>query len=117
MHHYAHRSLSLAPVVEEVPSDAESIDYESGHESTNEDSATADSSTHSSPTTLDPPNTPKPSKASHTAASRGLNIAVSNRGNRHSRIMGLPVSPRVAHSPSYQSTNHPVPVSPLHTPK
>ncbi|EGN92200.1 hypothetical protein SERLA73DRAFT_117654 [Serpula lacrymans var. lacrymans S7.3] len=39
------------------------------------------------------------SHASNVAASRGLNIAISKKGNRHSRVMGLPVSPRPAGSP------------------
>lgn len=37
-----------------------------------------------------------PSKASAAAANRGLNVTVtmSERGNRHSRMIGLPASPR-----------------------
>lgn len=37
-----------------------------------------------------------PSKASSAAANRGLNVTVtmSERGNRHSRMIGLPASPR-----------------------
>lgn len=99
-----------------------SVDYESGPEST-EDNATVESSTHSSlgaghhdrtyPDYGVPP-TPKASKATHAAATRGLHVAVSNRGNRHSRIM-LPASPRPGHSPHDPSP--PVPVSPMHTPK
>ncbi len=47
------------------------------------------------------PTAPKISKASHTAAARGLNVTItpSDRGNRHSRMMGLPPSPRPSHSP------------------
>ncbi|KAF8343429.1 hypothetical protein F5887DRAFT_972854 [Amanita rubescens] len=47
------------------------------------------------------PTAPKISKASHAAAARGLNITItpSDRGNRHSHMMGLPASPRPPHSP------------------
>ncbi|KAK2465626.1 hypothetical protein APHAL10511_002170 [Amanita phalloides] len=48
---------------------------------------------------ISPPETPtgpRNSKASQAAASRGLNVTIttSDRGNRHSRMMGLPTSPR-----------------------
>lgn len=50
------------------------------------------------------PRTPtaKTSKAASAAASRGLNVAVthSERGNRHSRMLGLPASPRPPPSPA-----------------
>ncbi|KAH7913071.1 hypothetical protein BJ138DRAFT_1111799 [Hygrophoropsis aurantiaca] len=45
------------------------------------------------------------SRASHVAASRGLNIAISKKGNRHSRMMGLPISPR----PPVDSPKSPLP--------
>ncbi|KAL4254831.1 Rho GTPase-activating protein [Abortiporus biennis] len=67
------------------------------------------------------------SHASEVAASRGLNLAISDKSTRRqSRMMGLPLSPRPPHSasphtPSPQSNTprspaHP-PVSPLQTPK
>lgn len=50
------------------------------------------------------------SRASNLAASRGLNIAVGKKGNRHSRMIGLPASARLpADAPS-----SPIP-SPMHT--
>lgn len=120
-------NLVLAPV-DEGQSDVESIslDYDdSGVESMTEDSATVETFACSNAGMSDIPSTPKASKASHTAADRGLNIAVSSRGNRHSRIMGggLPASPRRTQSPSANQTFHqpPVPVShpasPMHPPK
>ncbi|KIY70813.1 RhoGAP-domain-containing protein [Cylindrobasidium torrendii FP15055 ss-10] len=58
---------------------------------------------------VSPPDTPvqgrhghgSSSKASATAASRGLNVMVtqSDRGHRHSRMMGLPASPRPGGTP------------------
>jgi RalA-binding protein 1 len=113
---------SLTASVEEGQSDADSIsvDYESGPEST-EEGATVESSARSSPgaghhdrayTDYGVPSTPKASKASSAAATRGLNIAISNRGNRHSRIM-LPGSPRPGLSPNDPSP--PVAASPMHT--
>lgn len=103
---------TLASPVEEGPSDGDSmsVDYESP-EST-EDSA---ASSRSSPdhTNVETPLTPKASKASHTAAARGLHI-VSDRGNRHSRIIGLPMSPQ---SPVPHQAPHLVQVSSSETPK
>jgi len=100
---------TLTSPVEEGQSDADSIsvDYESPDSL--EDSA-VESSARSSPgpdhsANSDAALTPRVSKASHVAATRGLNIAVSNRGNRHSRIMGLPGSPRPLHSPKPQSSH------------
>jgi RalA-binding protein 1 len=42
------------------------------------------------------PTAPKISKASHIAAVRGLNVTItpSDRGNRYSRMIGLPASPQ-----------------------
>lgn len=56
------------------------------------------------------PTAPKISKASHTAATRGLNVAItpSDRGNRYSRMIGLPASPR---SPVQGSSNSAKPLS------
>ncbi|KAF9478273.1 hypothetical protein BDN70DRAFT_880139 [Pholiota conissans] len=116
----AGRSLSAS--AEEAQSDGDdfSIQDESGTETT-EGELTVDSSSSSSPastqvqqqrdfggvriTEPDPPNTPTAkaaSKAAAAAASRGLNVAVthSDRGNRHSRMIGLPASPRPTYSPS-----------------
>ena len=89
---------------------------ESGTETTEGD-GTAESSGQSSPAdgqsdhylSPDTPIGPK-SKASHVAATRGLNINISERGNRHSRIIGLPTSPRRFADPQ-------MPPSPLHTPQ
>ncbi|KAF5369209.1 hypothetical protein D9757_010037 [Collybiopsis confluens] len=59
---------------------------------------------------LSPPDTPlannnnKAGRASNLAAGRGLNIAVSDRGNRYSRMMGLPTSPRPPPSPGGHSS-------------
>ncbi|KDR67937.1 hypothetical protein GALMADRAFT_257428 [Galerina marginata CBS 339.88] len=109
------RSLSSTSAAEETPSDGDdfSIQDESGTETT-EGEITVESSPSSSPAQKDygirvrEPDTPKTptaksSKASNAAASRGLNVAVthSERGNRHSRMIGLPSSPRpTTHSPS-----------------
>lgn len=49
-----------------------------------------------------PPDTPRLSKAAGVAATRGLNVAVSERGNRYSRIVGsarAPPSPAPSGSP------------------
>ncbi|KAH9479619.1 putative Rho-type GTPase-activating protein 2 [Psilocybe cubensis] len=113
----AGRSLTAA---DEAQSDGDdfSIQDESGTETTEGDNI-VESSSSSSPVSnaerdhgirISEPDTPtaKTSKASSTAASRGLNVAVthSDRGHRHSRMMGLPLSPRpgaTAHtSPSRQ---------------
>jgi RalA-binding protein 1 len=104
------RTLSTA--AEETQSDGDdfSIQDESGTENT-EGEITVEPPPPSSPVHRDhgirisEPDTPtaKPSKASNMAASKGLNVAVthSERGNRHSRMMGLPSSPRpTTHSPS-----------------
>lgn len=109
---------TLTTPAEETQSDGDdfSLHDESGTETT-EGEITIESSTPSSPIQsvtnlgpdpairVTPPETPtasKTSKASHVAASRGLNVAVttSERGNRHSRMMGLPSSPRPQNSPS-----------------
>ncbi|PPQ72546.1 hypothetical protein CVT24_004884 [Panaeolus cyanescens] len=117
---------SLSTPAEETHSDADgddfSLQYESGTETT-EGEVTVESAS-SSPVPgiglgqsdrkairVTPPDTPtasKISKASNTAASRGLNVTVttSERGNRHSRLMGLPSSPRPnnTQSPSQTTT-------------
>jgi RalA-binding protein 1 len=99
----------VAPV-EEGQSDADSISVDYDSPESTEDSA-VESSARSSPGAdhhaySDAPTTPKASKASQMAATRGLNIAVSNRGNRHSRIIGIPGSPLPTHSPKPQQTVH-----------
>lgn len=50
------------------------------------------------------------SRASNLAASRGLNIAVGKKGNRHSRMIGLPASARLP----VDVPSSPIP-SPMHT--
>lgn len=50
------------------------------------------------------------SRASNLAASRGLNIAVGKKGNRHSRMIGLPASARLP----VDAPSSPIP-SPMHT--
>ncbi|KAI0704385.1 hypothetical protein BC835DRAFT_827604 [Cytidiella melzeri] len=68
------------------------------------------------------------SRASNVAASRGLNISTADKASRrHSRMVGLPHSPRPQHgsphSPrtpqnhSSSSSPNPAPPSPLHTPR
>lgn len=120
---------------EEGQSDGDdfSVQDESGAETT-EGEATVESSGRSSPglgsatyhdrhltvTSADTPVAGR-TKAAHAAATRGLNIAIStsDRGNRHSRMMGLPTSPRPVHSPVHAPplSPPPMPPSPMHTPK
>ena len=103
--------------VEDPQSDGDDFSMDESGTETTEGDGTVESSGTSSPADgasdhhLSPitPMAPK-SKASHTAATRGLNINISERGNRHSRIIGLPTSPRPFGSPQ-------MPPSPLHTPK
>jgi len=114
------RTLSAAAEEGQSDGDDFSVQDESGTDTT-EGEATVESSDMSSPgtgtssfdrhlqvTTPSTPNTPSASKskASHVAATRGLNIAIStsDRGNRHSRMMGLPSSPRPP-SPMYTPTS------------
>ncbi|KAK0467319.1 uncharacterized protein EV420DRAFT_1759150 [Desarmillaria tabescens] len=52
-----------------------------------------------------PPDTPRLGKAAGVAATRGLNVAVSERGNRYSRIVGSPRAP-----PSPAPSGSPVPL-------
>jgi len=115
------RTLKSAP--EEAPSDGDdySVHDGSGAETTDGD-FTMESSSESGPPApqsdhaiwVTPPDTPVPSKvskASNVAATRGLNVSVtqSERGNRHSKMIGLPTSPRPPLSPSRPTDNHPVP--------
>ncbi|KAF8623929.1 hypothetical protein AX17_007257 [Amanita inopinata Kibby_2008] len=66
------------------------------------------------PDTPTAPTAPKTSKASHVAASRGLNLNVTQpeRGNRYSRMMGLPTSPRPPYSPQHSTDAFPPPKLP-----
>jgi RalA-binding protein 1 len=105
---------SLTASVEEVQSDGDDYSVDESGAETTEGECTVESSGRSSPGAqiiVSPsPDTPVPkTKASNTAATRGLNIDVSERGNRHSRIVGLPSSPRPSANQSHS------PVSPLHT--
>ncbi|KAJ2915458.1 hypothetical protein MD484_g4960, partial [Candolleomyces efflorescens] len=103
-----------ASVSDDTQSDGDdlSVQDESGTETT-EGEIMIDSSSSSSPEQdqdsgsihISPPDTPvasKMSKASGVAASKGLHLTVTGaeRGNRHSRLIGLPSSPRPLHSPS-----------------
>lgn len=91
----------LSAPLDEGQSDAESVslDYDdSGAESTEDSSRLSEAP-------VPEPSTPKATKAAQSAADRGLNIAVSKRGNRHSRIIGgggggLPPSPHPIGSPN-----------------
>ncbi|KAG8220911.1 hypothetical protein J3R82DRAFT_2413 [Butyriboletus roseoflavus] len=95
-----------APTDENPSEDSDSIStqYESGNETTENDATAESSQTRSSnpsqhselltPARAEFPTMQSRSHAAHVAASRGLNIAVNQRGNRQSRIMRLPVSPR-----------------------
>ncbi|KAG9312952.1 hypothetical protein JVU11DRAFT_6387 [Chiua virens] len=97
---------TLHAATEETPSeesDGLSIQYESGNETTEIDATAESSQTHSSNPShyselLAPPTefsaTDPRSHAAHVATSRGLNIAITKKSNRQSRMMGLPVSPR-----------------------
>ncbi|KAF9221358.1 RhoGAP-domain-containing protein [Gyrodon lividus] len=108
--------------------DSLSIQYDSGSETTENDATMESGQTRSSnpsqhhssqqstellsPARPDFPSTESRSRASNVAASRGLNIAVNKKSNRHSRMIGLPMSPR----PPTDTPHSPVP-SPLHTAK
>ncbi|KAF7296598.1 hypothetical protein HMN09_01067400 [Mycena chlorophos] len=86
---------------EDVPSDDESTQYESGTETT-EDNATAESSSSSPAPAESPSSGLKPSKATSLATDKGLSVSL--RGNRYSTMMGgggigLPASPRPPSSP------------------
>ncbi|KAF5383730.1 hypothetical protein D9615_003689 [Tricholomella constricta] len=109
---------TLKTLAQEAPSDGDdlSVQDESGTETTDGD-FTLESSSECSPGStslqadgtirLTPPDTPvaskaKASRASNLAATRGLNVSVtgSERGNRHSRMIGLPTSPRPSQTSS-----------------
>lgn len=118
-------SMTFQASTEETPSedsDGLSLQYESGNETTENDATAESSQTRSSnpsqhselatPDRAEPPTVQSRSHAAHVAASRGLNIAITKRGNRQSRIAALPVSPR----PPTDTTSSPV-FSPLQTAK
>lgn len=109
--------LAIAPPVAEEPqSETDSVDYEST-DSTDEFEGGLVEPSVSSPGGEGSPQTPRASKTNHAtgvAASRGLNIQVSSRGNRHSRMMGLPGSPRPPLSPKHGQQADDV-ASPMHT--
>lgn len=96
-----------APPPDEGQSDGDeySVQEDSGTE--NEESKTDDHSEGQSPPDTPMQSNMKTSKASSAAASRGLNVTVthSDRGNRHSRMIGLPTSPRPPPSPSPGSSS------------
>ncbi|KAL0067136.1 Rho GTPase activating protein [Marasmius tenuissimus] len=99
---------SLKPPAEESQSDTDDLSSLQ-EESSNEAEVATHTSSRSSPNARSsPPDTPlatKQSKASGVAANKGLNLSIetSHRGNRHSRMMGLPHSPRPPHSPAHSS--------------
>lgn len=110
--------LTVSVEGSEDEGDASSIE-ESEDAMGTEAESSPDSPAQSSPgrTDIPPdPETPKSSKASQAAASRGLNISVDHRGNRHSRIMGgigLPSSPRPpASTTTYSPTGSQTAIAP-----
>ncbi|KAG6919537.1 hypothetical protein DXG01_005127 [Tephrocybe rancida] len=102
------RTLKAA-AAQEAPSDA---DEESGAETTDGEYAVeeeeegaqaqlaADGAVRVTPPDTPLASAPRTSRASGVAATRGLNVNVSGaeRGNRHSKMLGLPTSPRPAQS-------------------
>lgn len=129
---FIHTLLRLLAPAEETQSDYDdySIQEESGPETMEE--VTVESYSSPSPTTAltqrdhgfrvtppeETPSTPtgKGARASGVAASRGLNVAVthSERGNRHSKMIGLPTSPRpTTISPSQSGDVHSTPSTPM----
>ncbi|KAJ3720873.1 hypothetical protein C8R42DRAFT_626917 [Lentinula raphanica] len=102
---------SLTTPTEETQSDTDeySIHEDSGTEPEVTIESSPDSPIGSTQHGLTPPDTPlansKNGRASNLAAGRGLNISVSDRGNRHSRMMGLPTSPRPPPSPGGHSAS------------
>jgi hypothetical protein len=107
-------SLASTDETPSEDSDSLSIQYESGNDTTEND-VTVEPYQHPqllTPARADFPTMQSQSHAAHVAASRGLNIAVTKRANRHSRVMGLPVSPR----PPTDAIPSPI-ASPLQTAK
>jgi RalA-binding protein 1 len=106
--------FSAAPEEGQSDGDDFSVQDESGTDTTEGD-ATMGSSDTSSPVNgmfepssmLSTPNTAK-TRASHVAETRGLAISASDRGNRHSRMMMIPSSPRPGGG---------APNSPMYTPR
>ncbi|ETW78943.1 hypothetical protein HETIRDRAFT_155979 [Heterobasidion irregulare TC 32-1] len=125
------RKLSAAEDDQSEDGEDLSVHDESGTETTDND-VTVESSNGSSPSpqwspSSDTPSSHLRSRASNVAATRGLNIAVSKESRRHSRMMGLPVSPRPPQSPlnphssgsagSPATTGSTPSISPMQTPK
>ncbi|KAJ3984147.1 hypothetical protein F5890DRAFT_1518874 [Lentinula detonsa] len=103
---------SLTTPAEETQSDTDeySINEDSGTEPEVVIESSADSPVGGTRRSLSPPDTPlgisKNGRASNLAAKQGLNISVSDRGHRYSRMMGgLPSSPRPPPSPGGFSTS------------
>ncbi|KZT09880.1 RhoGAP-domain-containing protein [Laetiporus sulphureus 93-53] len=133
------RALQAAPTPDDGPSDGEEASVIEGSvdDTTENDSDLAESSATSSSVHLPQPSafvdslhppevngtgmSPSgaiQSRASHLAASRGLNITVTDKASRrHSRVVGLPVSPRPSPRPSQNGSPSPAIPSPLSTPK
>ncbi|KAG1746673.1 uncharacterized protein EDB91DRAFT_1118286 [Suillus paluster] len=124
---------SLNPPSEGTPSedgDSISLHYESGNDTTEDatvESNLTQSSAHLSSSHHHPQDSQQSadllsplqsegisleqrSRASNVAANRGLNIQVGKKGNRHSRMIGLPASARLP----VDSPRSPIP-SPMHT--
>ncbi|KAJ4494234.1 hypothetical protein C8R41DRAFT_830372 [Lentinula lateritia] len=102
---------SLSTPAEETQSDTDeySINEDSGTEPEVTIESSPDSPVGGTQQDLTPPDTPlahsKNGRASNLAAGRGLNISVSDRGHRYSRMMGLPTSPRPPPSPGGHSAS------------
>ncbi|KAJ3809595.1 hypothetical protein F5876DRAFT_43561 [Lentinula aff. lateritia] len=102
---------SLSTPAEETQSDTDeySINEDSGTEPEVTIESSPDSPVGVTQQDLTPPDTPlahiKNGRASNLAAGRGLNISVSDRGHRYSRMMGLPTSPRPPPSPGGHSAS------------
>lgn len=127
---------ALQPPPEEGNSDAEeelSIHDESGTETTENEATVESFASNTSPQYREMVHEAPPegtdsasstiqarSRASNLAASRGLNIQTDARGRRHSRVMGLPRSPRPGghspHTPNQEPATS-TPISPMHTPR
>ncbi|TFY72296.1 hypothetical protein EVG20_g707 [Dentipellis fragilis] len=115
------RKLSAADESQSEDGDEISVQDESGTEATDSEVA-GESPGGLSPDSYSPSgddNSTVRSRASNLAANRGLNITTGpGNSRRHSRVMGLPMSPRPPASPHPpHSGGHASSRSPLHTPK
>ncbi|KAJ4473739.1 hypothetical protein J3R30DRAFT_3511370 [Lentinula aciculospora] len=103
------RSLTTPAEENQSDTDEYSIEEDSGTEPEMTVESSADSPVGGSQQGLSPPDTPLANnsngRASNLAAGRGLNISVSDRGHRYSRMMGLPSSPRPPPSPGGHSAS------------